>query len=153
MTQQLLQNTFTIERSYDATPAQVFRAFSDATKKRRWVAEGEGFTVESYDHDFRVGGAERCVFRGGDSPEMTFAGTYLDIAENKYLIYAYSMTVGGAPLSSSIATVELAASGKGTTMLFNEHTCYADGKDGSKDRRQGTVELFEALAKELAAHG
>ena len=153
MTPYIFQNTFTIERSYSATPAQVFRAFSDATKKRRWFAEGDGFTVVSYHHDFRVGGAERCVFRGGDGPETTFAGTYLDIAENKYLIYAYSMTVDGAPLSSSLATVELAASGKGTAMLFTEHTCYADGKDGSKDRRQGTVELLEALAREISTHG
>lgn len=100
-------------------------------------------------HDFRVGGTERCVFRGADGPEMTFAGTYLDIVENKYLIYAYSMTIEGAPLSSSLATVELVASGKGAAMLFTEHTCYADGKDGSKDRRQGTVELLEALAREV----
>jgi uncharacterized protein YndB with AHSA1/START domain len=153
MTQHIFQNTFTIERSYNATPAQVFHAFSDATKKRRWFAEGDGFTVVSYTHDFRIGGSERCVFRAGDGPEVTFAGTYLDIAENKYLIYAYSMTAGNVPISSSISTVELASSGKGTSMLFTEHTCYTDGTDGSKERKQGTVELLEALAKEIAAHG
>ena len=36
-------STFVIERTYPASPQQVFRAFSDPGRKRRWFAEGEGF--------------------------------------------------------------------------------------------------------------
>jgi uncharacterized protein YndB with AHSA1/START domain len=65
------------------------------------------------------------------------------------------MTIGGAPLSSSLATIELFAGAKGaasTLMRFTEHTVYLDGNDGSAGRKEGTQQLFEALARELAAH-
>ena len=32
---------------------------------------------------------------------------------------------------------------------FTEHTAFLDGKDGSAERRQGSIELLEALAREL----
>ena len=50
--------TFTIERNYDVSPARVFKAFEDPAAKRRWFAEGEegeGWVVEQFDADFKVG--------------------------------------------------------------------------------------------------
>ena len=40
----------------------------------------------------------------------------------------------------------------GTLLRLTEFTAYVDGKDGSEGRREGTRELLEALAKELAEH-
>ena len=37
--------TFTLERTYDAPPAKVFKAFADPAIKRRWFVEGEGWEV------------------------------------------------------------------------------------------------------------
>jgi uncharacterized protein YndB with AHSA1/START domain len=56
--------TFVIERTYDATPARVFKAFADPVAKRRWFVEGEGWEVDAFELDFRVGGFERSRFRG-----------------------------------------------------------------------------------------
>ncbi|HEX9201132.1 MAG TPA: SRPBCC domain-containing protein, partial [Acidobacteriaceae bacterium] len=57
-TQPVIHSTFVVERSYAATPERVFLAFADPAIKRRWFAEGESHTVESYDLDFRDGGTE-----------------------------------------------------------------------------------------------
>jgi hypothetical protein len=40
----------------------------------------------------------------------------------------------------------------GTRLRMTEHTAYLDGKDGGKDRREGTLELLEALSRELESH-
>ena len=48
--------TFVLERVYDAAPARVFKAFADPAAKRRWFAEGEGWQIDAFDADFRVGG-------------------------------------------------------------------------------------------------
>jgi uncharacterized protein YndB with AHSA1/START domain len=148
-----IHNTFTIERTYPATAARVFHAFKDPAQKRRWFADGAGFVIDSYENDFRVGGFERTRFRfGADGPPMTNDCVYFDIVENERLIFAYSMTIGGTPLSTSLATVEIvAASGSRTLLQFTEHTIYLDGNDGSVPRREGTVGLFERLARELDA--
>ncbi|HYO80380.1 MAG TPA: SRPBCC domain-containing protein, partial [Bryobacteraceae bacterium] len=55
--------TFSIEREYPATPSRVFEAWADPAQKRRWFAEADGFEVESFEMNFRVGGSERAVFR------------------------------------------------------------------------------------------
>jgi uncharacterized protein YndB with AHSA1/START domain len=151
MTQPAIHKSFTIERSYPTSAERVFRALSDPEKKRRWFAEGEGFVVDSYTLDFKVGGFERCRFRyGADGPPMTTDAVYLDIVKNERVVFAYSMTVGGEPISSSLGTMELSAASGGTLLSFTEHTVFLDGKDGSAGRREGSIGLLEALAQELA---
>ena len=142
--------TFTIERVYDATPAQVFKANSDQAIKRRWFAEGEGFTVQKYELDFRGGGLEICRFRYGEGDPMTFDAVFQDIVPNERIIVAYSMTIGGNRISSSLATTLLHAEGKHTRLVFTEQGAYLDGHDNLKQREEGSRGLLEALAKELA---
>lgn len=150
--QAVIHKSFSIERSYPTTATRVFGAHSDPHKKRRWFAEGEGFIVDSYALDFQVGGFERCRFRHGDSPPVTFDGVYLDIVTSERIVFAYAMTIGGAPMSSSLATIEFVASGSTTLLRFTEHTAFVDGNDGSTERREGSVGLLEALARELETH-
>jgi uncharacterized protein YndB with AHSA1/START domain len=150
--QAVIHKSFAIERRYPTTSARVFGAHSDPQKKRRWFAEGEGFIVDSYALDFQVGGFERCRFRHGDGPPLTFDGVYLDIVTNERIVFAYAMTIGGSPMSSSLATVELVPASPGTLLRFTEHTAFVDGKDGSAGRREGSIGLLEALSRELETH-
>jgi len=153
MSPPVIHKSFTIERTYPTTAERVFDALRDPVKKRRWFAEGKGFVVDSFTIDFQVGGFERTRFRYGvDGPPMTNDTIYLDIVDNVRLVFAYSMTIGGAPLSASLASIELAPAKGGTLMRFTENTAFLDGNDGSESRRHGTIELFEALARELELH-
>jgi uncharacterized protein YndB with AHSA1/START domain len=153
--QPVAHSTFTIERHYAAPPAKVFAAFSDPVKKRRWFAEGEGFELDSYGLDFRVGGSERSAFRFGAGtplPEGTAGGndtTYMDIVDGKRIVLAYTMTVGGKRISSSQATFEFVAKDKGTTLVFTEQAAFFEGADGPDMRKQGWTELLGSLAREL----
>ena len=153
MTASVIHKSFTIERTYPTSAARVFDALKDPAKKRRWFAEGDGFVVDSYALDFKVGGFERSRFRFGDGPPMTNDCLYLDIVENERVVFAYSMTIGGAPLSASMSSIELEPTKEGTRMRFTEHTAFLDGNDGSASRREGTIGLLEALARELELHG
>lgn len=146
----VIHKSFVIDRVYPATAERVFRAFSDPKKKRRWFAEGEGFIVDSYELDFSVGGFERTRFRfGSDGPAMTTDCVYLDIIDGQRIVFAYSMTVGGAPMSSSLGCMEFSKVSGGTQLLFTEHTAFVDGNDGSAARREGSLGLLESLALEL----
>lgn len=153
MIQPTIFNTFTIDRVYPASPARVFSALSDPVKKRRWFAEGEGFTIDSYTLDFKVGGFERTRFRPNGGPAMTNDCVYLEIAAGARIVFAYAMTIAGEPLSSSLGTMELFPDGEGTRLRYTEQTAYTNGEDGSVSRLEGTKELFEALARELEAYG
>ncbi len=145
----VIHKSFIIDRIYPTGVERVFRAFSDPSKKRRWFAEGEGFVIDSYSLDFRVGGFERTRFRFGEGPAMTNDCVYLDIVEQQRIVFAYSMTFGGAPMSSSLGCMEFSTVDGGTRLLFTEHTAYVDGHDGSAARKEGSLALLESLALEL----
>lgn len=151
MTQRTVTHaTFEIERIYDMPPTRVFRAYADPVIKKRWFAEGEGWVVDSYELDFRVGGMEASTFRFRDGPLMRYDCVIQDIVPNERIIMAYSMMMGDQRISASLATTEFKPNGSGTLLLFTEQGAYLPGFDQVEQRKAGTVELFEALARELA---
>ena len=133
----------------------MFAAFSDPAKKRRWFAEGEGFEIEQFEMDFRVGGSERARFRAqdGGSPDgnvFTNETTYQDIVDNRRVVIAYTMAVGDKRISASLATIEFLPAGKGTDLIFTEQAAFFEGADGLEMRQSGWRQLLDQLAKELA---
>jgi uncharacterized protein YndB with AHSA1/START domain len=152
-----VHSTFTIEKTYKASPARVFAAFADPAKKRRWHAEGHGFALDEYTMEFRVGGQERSRFRfTGGPPGAPPAGTpmgndttYLDIVPDQRIVFAYAMLVADRRMSVSLATIELTASGDGTRLLFTEQAAFFEPADGAKLREGGWQELLRKLEDEL----
>jgi uncharacterized protein YndB with AHSA1/START domain len=147
-------STFIIERNYGVPPAQVFAAWADPAQKRRWFADGEHAAVEEHQLDFRVGGIEktRRILMGGpfkDTP-LTNDSVYLDIVPNQRIVFAYTMTLGERRISSSQATVEFLANGKGTILAFTEQGAFFEGADGAQMREQGWKSLIGQLEKVFA---
>lgn len=150
-----IHKSFVLEREYPHAPARIFNAFQDPAKKSRWFAGGDGFTVESVTYDFRVGGWDRFRFHFGENgPPMTNDTVYMEIVPDQRLVFAYSMTVAGAPMSVSLTTVEFVAKdgGKKTLLRFSEFDTFLDGNDGGASRREGTEGLLTNLGNELAAY-
>lgn len=144
--------TFRIERTYDAPLAKVYRAYADPAIKRRWFAEGEGWDIETYDLDFRIGGKESSSFRFKGGPLVRFDAIYHDIVHSNRIIIAYSMMIEDKRISSSLATTEMRPEGQATKLVFTEQGAFLDGHaDGAAGREEGTRELLQALARELAS--
>lgn len=141
--------TFSVTRRYPHPVAKVFRAFSDLATKRKWFAEGEGFTVHEYTMDFREGGRERCVFEASDGSMGRNDTVYLDIVPGTRIVTAYTMDWAGARLSSSLLTLEFREDGTGTSLTLTEQGYYLSNSDGVTGREAGTRELLDALGRAL----
>ena len=148
-----IHSTFSVERTYPFPPSRVFTGFSNQGTKRRWFAEGEGWEVDEFTLDFRVGGWEISRFRFGDGPPMGNDTIFLDIVPDQRIVFAYTMTVENRRISISLATVELAPSGNGTRLTYTEQGTYFEGEDGTRERERGIRELLEKLDEELQKTG
>ena len=146
-----LHSTFVIQRDYPVTPAQVFAAFSTYESKRHWFAESEGWTLEAYDMDFRVGGREHSHGLPPEGPAYAFDAQYQDIVDDERIVFTYDMHLDDRRISVSLTTIELAPTGSGTTLTFTEQGVFLDGFGGPESREIGTGELLDALGAELAA--
>jgi uncharacterized protein YndB with AHSA1/START domain len=140
--------TFVIERTYDASPARVFKAWADPAAKARWFGGPDAATA-GYELDFRVGGRE--VNRGGPpgGPVYTYDARYQDIVPDQRIVYTYDMHMGDARISVSLATVELKPAGAGTRLIFTEQGAFLDGYDNPDQREKGTADLLASLDAEL----
>lgn len=146
----LTHATFCVERVYDAPPARVFHAFTDREARMRWFFRVQDWTLHEHSGgELGVGKTESSRFSPpGADVVITNDSIYLDVAPNERVIFAYAMTLVGAPLSSSLSTVEFRPEGKGTRLLFTEQGVYLDGNvDG---RIEGTEGLMERLGEEVA---
>ena len=143
--------SFVIERTYDATPARTFRAFTDPAAKARWFVGPPEWKQIERSIDLRIGGVERLVgeFPGGRT--SAFTARYLDIVPDQRIVYVYDMHLSGTFISSSLATVEIEAAGKGARLRFTEQAVFVDGYNDDGSRERGTTLLLEQFGRYLAS--
>ena len=153
MSRSVRHAAFTIEKTYDAPPSKVWRAWSDPAEKAVWFSGPEEWGPDEFELDFRVGGRE--ISRGGPpgGPVFTYDATYRDIVPGERFVYAYDMFSDEIRISVSLGTVELAAAGDGTKLTYTDHGAYLDGLDTPEEREHGTIELLDALGRTLTGAG
>jgi len=140
--------SFVLERRFAAAPERVFRAWSDPEAKRRWndchPASSE------FSLDFRVGGHELHRATLPDGRPQFVDKVYLEIVPDARILFAYTIEVGGRPLSASLVTVEFhATEAGGTRLVLTEQLAYLDGHFDLEQRRHGTEVGLERLALEV----
>ena len=151
----VIHDTFVIEQSFPAPAARVFAALAEPALKRRWYAEGGAHDVEAFALDFRVGGAERAVYRfNAASPfpgaSLENVGIHLEIAPDRRVVIASTMAIDGRRFSASMVTFELVPTADGTDLVFTHQGAFFEGADGPEMRRGGWVKLLDQMAKALA---
>jgi uncharacterized protein YndB with AHSA1/START domain len=144
-------STFSIERTLKHPPAKIWAAFATKETKAKWFSGTEdGWKVESWDLDFRIGGKETNLSRAPNGgPRVAFEARYYDLLPNQRLVYAYEMHLDDNRISVSLSTIELHPDGKGTRLVLTEQGAYLDGFDNPKLREDGTNGLLDKLTATL----
>jgi len=140
---------FTIERSYNATPARVFAALTQPAHMKHWFHGPPEFGEEKIEVDFRVGGGQRSSGGPKGGPVHKFASLYYDIIENERIVYAYEMYLDDARISVSLATIQLRPTGNGCQLVMTEQGAFLDGFEdaGAASREKGTHGLLDQLGR------
>src|ERR1700722_12626904 len=142
----VVHGAFHLERTYDATEAQVYKALSDEAAKGRWFFGPQGWRLIERAMDFRVGGRERVKggFEGGVATAAD--AIYHDIVPRERIVYSYEMHLDERKISVSLATLEIEPAGAGRTKLkVCEQGAFLDGYDDAGKREHGTGDLLDKL--------
>ncbi len=150
----IIHATEVVEKSYPKPVEQVFAAFSDPAKKRRWFAERAGNVVESFEMDFRTGGAETLAYRLG--PDTPFPGALIsnseifqDIVPNSRIVAVSASTFEGRRFSVSLVSFEFLATPQGCDLICTHQDAFFEGADGPELRAKGWQDLLARLDKQL----
>jgi uncharacterized protein YndB with AHSA1/START domain len=146
----VVHGAFHLERTYDATAEQVYKALSDEAAKGRWFYGPEGWRPIERFMDFRVGGRERAKGRFEGGITTTFDAIYHDIVPRERIVYTYEMHLDERKISVSLATLQIKPAGQGRTkLLIDEQGAFLDGYDDAGKREHGTGILLDQLGASL----
>ncbi len=149
----VVHGSFSIERTYPATPQRVFAAWASQPEKDRWFGEGDDFlaSTERYTLDFRVGGRERLAGTLPDGRTFSYDALYQDIVDDERIVASYDVRIGGRRMSVSLMTVEVAGVPGGTRLLLTEQGAFLDGLDTNAQREEGARDSLDQLGEYLRA--
>jgi uncharacterized protein YndB with AHSA1/START domain len=116
MTQEV-DTTLCLERTINATPEQVFAAWTDPEQLAEWSCP-EGTSLAKVEVDLKVGGAFLLDMRGAEGEEHTAFGTYREIDPPTRLVYTWDWKQDDHKIGDSVITVELVECEGGTLVTM-----------------------------------
>ena len=129
-----------LKRRLNATPAQVFSAWTDPAKLMRWFGPS-GITMQHAEVDARVGGRYRIAARGDDGEDHVVGGIYREVVPDQKLVFTWAWHT--TPERESRVTVTFKAEGSATIMTLT-HEQFFD--EGARDRhRSGWTSILDKL--------
>jgi len=144
-----VRGAFSLERTFKATPAQVFKAFVDESAKSRWFSGGDDHTVVERRMDVRPGGREVAVGLWKSGVTTRFDAFYFDVVPDRRLVYAYEMHIDARKISVSLACVEIEPHPAGVKLKVAEQAVFLDGYEDNGSREHGTNALMDRLVASL----
>jgi uncharacterized protein YndB with AHSA1/START domain len=141
--------TYTLERTFDASPSRLFHALVDKAAKARWLEGGGGYVTLEREMDVRPGGRERLRGRWATGLVSTFDALYFDVVPDQRLVYTYEMRLDDRKISVSLATLEITPAGAGSRLALTEQGAFLDGYDDAGSRKDGTGFLLDRLGASL----
>jgi len=109
-----------LERTYDASPEEVFDAWTNPEVLRRWWSAQPSWQTPVADVDLRVGGGYRLSMEDPESgARHTVVGEYREIRRPELLVYSWrwELDAGGTGHESTV-TVRFLPEGRRTNVVL-----------------------------------
>jgi len=140
--------TIRLERTFKARPARVFAAWAEPKARAKWDVPGR-WVIAEQTFDFREGGRELKRFGPKDDPRFVADTLYIDVVPQRRIVFSYSMTSRGTPISVSLTTIELSPDGGDTHLLLTEQIVFLDGNDNAANREEGLASMLDKIGETL----
>ena len=133
----LAHGTLTLNKSFLASPARVFAAWSDPDQRRVWGSPSDEIELAQDEADFSVGGLDvsRCLYEG--EVVALVRGRYYDIVPNRRIVYSETIANPSATEGVCLVNAEFLPRGTGTELVLTLQCTALDGADLLQGVREG----------------
>ncbi len=111
--------SLTIKRQLNATPAEIFEAWTDPTLLMQWFGP-ENVVTQDVSVDPRVGGGFRVVMLEDTGERHEVSGTYYEVVANEKLVFSWSWITTPERVSRVIVTFKPDGAGTILTLLHEQ---------------------------------
>jgi uncharacterized protein YndB with AHSA1/START domain len=142
-----------IERTVDASPEKVWRAWTLPELVKKWFTPRPWQTVEC-DIDLRPGGMFRFVSRSPEGQDVAHVACYLEVVPNEKLVWTLALEPGFRPARARTevplftAIIAMEPHGKGTK--YSAIAMHQDAADAKRHDELGFHEGWPAAFEQMA---
>ena len=111
-TDTLAARTLVLQRTLDATPAEIYRAWTTPVLLQRWFAP-RPYRTTACRIDPRPGGLFETTMEGPDGVANTYGGVFLEVLPNERFTYTDALLPGWLPTGKAFMVVTVALSPTG----------------------------------------
>jgi uncharacterized protein YndB with AHSA1/START domain len=143
------RNPLRIERTFAATAATVFDAWTSVEVLRRWWPAGPGWETPVAEVDVRVGGRLRLVMRAPDGSEFGGEGRYVEISRPARLVFTWQWESVQFGPQSQLVEITFTENADATTTVVLVNRGLTESEEQS--HREGWHASFDNLDDVLAS--
>lgn len=141
------ETSLTLSEHYAASPAAVFRAWSDVDAMREWFAPSPTMKTIIKLYDFTVGGKFHINMQESNGQDHIAEGEFLEIVADRRIVMRWKWVVssGDFPKDDTILSITMVPKGEGTDLTLT-HEKLRNALD-VKDHAEGWQGALQQLKK------
>lgn len=133
------ETSLRVQRSYEASPEEVFNAWTNPEVLRRWWAVHPDGSTPVAEVDLRVGGRYRLSMESPEGERHTVQGEYMEIDRPRRLVYSWQWELDAGGLGpASTVTVEFRERDEHTEVVL-EHAGLPDAESRNRHAQGWTA--------------
>jgi uncharacterized protein YndB with AHSA1/START domain len=140
-----------LERVIDIPPEKVWAAWTKPEHLKKWFTPAPWKTIEC-EIDLRPGGGFRTVMLSPEGQQFPNVGCYLEVVENKKLVFTDALTPGYAPSGKPFFTAIITLEPHGTGTKYTARGLHKDEADKNQHEQMGFVVGWGIALDQLVAH-
>ena len=125
-----------LERVVDVRPELVWKAWTQPEHLKKWFTPAPWQTVDC-EIDLRPGGIFRTTMRSPEGEEFPSSGCYLEVVENRKLVFTDALGPGFRPKSEAFMTAVILLEPEGTGTRYTAIAMHADSDGKTKHEEMG----------------
>ena len=136
-----------VERVFDAGINLLWKAWTEPELIKLWFGSDPDGTVEHAMMDVQTGGAYKITFSDSDLSQHTCRGVFLQVIENKSLVYSWEWE--SEPGHISEVTVSFQSLGEKTNVVLEHRNLNPASRHGYIDGWNGALNKIERIIQTI----